>query len=140
MSLTAFYLERMNAAHDSRVCEAAERPVLYTSDPETGDDIEIPLPMKWGVCPVCNGEGRHVNPSIDAGGLSAEDFDQDPDFAEAYMAGAYDQVCNRCEGRTTVPVVNEDAIPAEQLKAWRKQERELAECRAQERAEWLRGA
>ena len=53
---------------------------------------------KWRICPVCEGEGKTVNPNIDAGGLSAEDFYDDPDFAEDYRAGAYDIACRACGG------------------------------------------
>ena len=51
----------------------------------------------WIICPACHGDGRHVNPSIDAGGISGDDFAQDPDFAEAYFSGVYDQACRVCD-------------------------------------------
>lgn len=57
---------------------------------------------KYQVCPVCNGEGKTVNPSIDAHGLTAEDFYEDPDFAEDYKSGVYDIVCNGCHGQRVV--------------------------------------
>ena len=56
----------------------------------------------WLVCPVCNGEGKTVNPSIDAGGLTREDFDEDPDFREDYMSGMYDITCRACNGQRVV--------------------------------------
>lgn len=56
----------------------------------------------WVICGLCNGDQKVVNPSIDAGGLSREDFDDDPDFAEAYMSGAYDIQCPRCNGRGSI--------------------------------------
>ena len=37
-------------------------------------------------CYRCDGSRTMVNPSIDAGGLSRDDFD-DPDFEEAYFGG-----------------------------------------------------
>lgn len=61
-------------------------------------------PHHWEVCDLCEGRGKVVNPSIDASGLSAEDFAEDPDFAEGYMSGRYDIVCPQCRGRTTIPV------------------------------------
>jgi hypothetical protein len=67
------------------------------------------------VCPVCDGNGSHVNPAIDCNGLTAEDFADDPDFAEDYFRGAYDQPCNRCGGRSTVRVLDRDACPADLL-------------------------
>jgi hypothetical protein len=54
--------------------------------------------VTWIICTLCGGDGSHVNPSIDAHGLSAEDFADDPDFAEAYMRGDYDVSCRRCGG------------------------------------------
>jgi DnaJ-class molecular chaperone len=57
---------------------------------------------KWIVCPVCKGEGTTVNPAIDCNGLTAEDFRDDPDFAEGYMSGAYDITCQACDGRRVV--------------------------------------
>ena len=52
----------------------------------------------WIICPVCDGDGRVVNPNIDAHGLTAEDFDEDPDFAEDYASGLYDIPCTPCDG------------------------------------------
>lgn len=49
-------------------------------------------------CPACNGKGTVVNPSIDAGGLTQEDFEQDPDFAEDYFGGMYNVACMACGG------------------------------------------
>ena len=52
----------------------------------------------WVICPGCSGEGTCVNPSIDCNGLTQEDFDEDPDFAENYFGGLYDVSCAACEG------------------------------------------
>ena len=57
---------------------------------------------KFIVCPVCGGKGTTVNPNIDAHGLTREDFDDDPDFAEDYNSGMYDQVCACCDGKRVV--------------------------------------
>jgi hypothetical protein len=56
----------------------------------------------WLVCPVCDGEGKTVNPNIDANGLTAEDFAEDPDFAEDYKSGMYDITCAACSGKRVV--------------------------------------
>jgi len=109
-------LENYNIASDARSRGPAEKPVLYLED---GDEKE--LPMKFEVCPVCEGKGSHVNPSIDAGGLSAEKFHDDPDFAEQYWHGTYDQTCNRCEGKRVVPAVDWDALSEDESKAYKKQ-------------------
>jgi len=99
---------RFNDSHfKSKFREASDRRVL---------------PHKWGVCDVCNGNGTHVNPSIDCGGLTAKDFARDPDFAEEYGRGEYDQPCNRCGGRTTVPVPDFDRISDEDRKLYEAQQ------------------
>lgn len=132
-------LEAVNYASDSRTQGPAQRPVLYTVDAQ-GCDVEIPLPCKWAVCPVCEGEGSHVNPSIDAGGLTAEDFQDDPDFADGYLRGDYDETCNRCEGRRVVQTVDWQKLTPEQTKAYRRQLNEEAAHRAACLAEIRRGA
>jgi len=72
---------------------------------EMGDGDEKEIPAEYQVCDVCDGKGTHVNPGIDSHGLSREDFDADPDFAEDYFSGAYDVTCNNCNGRNVEPVV-----------------------------------
>jgi hypothetical protein len=68
--------------------------------------IEKPdRPFRWEVCDLCDGEGKVVNPSIDANGLTAEDF------AEDYFRGRYDITCPQCRGRTTIPVVENPNEP-----------------------------
>lgn len=57
------------------------------------------LPSKYEVCDQCSGSGKVVNPSIDAGGLSHEDFYEDPEFEEAYFSGRYDMTCPNCGGK-----------------------------------------
>lgn len=56
------------------------------------------VPVKYEVCDTCGGKGKHVNPSIDAHGISTEEFAEDPDFADAYWRGEYDVPCNECHG------------------------------------------
>jgi hypothetical protein len=60
------------------------------------------MPAKYQVCPVCDGEGKTVNPDIDSHGLTREDFDEDPDFAEDYRSGLYDITCRACSGQRVV--------------------------------------
>jgi hypothetical protein len=65
---------------------------------------------EYRVCPVCHGEGTTVNPNIDAHGLTAEDFAEDPDFAEAYWSGVYDEECRACGGLRVVTDDREDEL------------------------------
>ena len=88
---------------------------------------ERELPWKWDVCSTCDGKGTHVNPSIDANGLTADDFADDPDFAEDYWSGRYDQVCNECKGRTTVQVVDETRCSHDLLEAYYADQQALRE-------------
>ena len=64
---------------------------------------------RWAICDTCEGEGKHVNPNIDRGGIS--DFD-DPDFEEGYHTGRYDIACNGCggSGKVQVPADPSDCI------------------------------
>ena len=62
----------------------------------------MPKRKKWMICPVCEGEGKTVNPAIDCNGLTAEDFHEDPDFFEDYMNGTYDITCRACSGKRVV--------------------------------------
>lgn len=114
----------------------AQPPVLCTEDAD-GNLVETPLPMKYDVCGLCEGRGKHVNPSIDGNGLTAEDFEEDPDFAEEYFAGTYDVTCACCRGKRVVAVVDEERMTPETLTAWKAQEAEHA-AEARERAAELR--
>jgi hypothetical protein len=64
-------------------------------------DCEVELPSKIVVCPCCGGRGVKDNPAF-ANGISQEEFDEDPDFREQYMAGVYDVPCYECKGRNVV--------------------------------------
>jgi hypothetical protein len=63
-----------------------------------------PRHQRFAVCPRCEGRRAHVNPSVDEGGLSAEDFAElGPEFEEDYFGGVYDVRCERCGGEGLVP-------------------------------------
>lgn len=81
---------------------------------ETAKEVEFPVVFE--VCGTCDGRGKHVNPSIDSHGLTALDFDEDPDFRENYLSGMYDVSCNECGGRRVVPVLDEIRATPEQIK------------------------
>jgi len=133
-------IETRNYYADPRVaCQPAAPPVLYRED-DNGAVYEEGLPMCWVVCPVCNGAGTHVNPSIDAGGISGEEFAEDPDFAEAYMAGEYDQQCNQCGGRSTIQAPDWDAMAVDTKRLYERQLAEEAADHACHMAELRAGA
>lgn len=111
-------MDDYNYYGDYRVRNAGKNkaPILYLDD-----GTELELPTRWEVCPTCDGRGSHVNPSIDAGGITAEEMHEDPDFADSYFRGAYDVKCYQCGGRTTVPAVDWDALSPEHRAAYEKQ-------------------
>lgn len=116
--------------------------ITYTDDEDWETTIDVP--GKYEVCSTCNGKGTHVNPAIDGNGLTARDFDEDPDFHEAYMRGDYDIQCTKCEGLRVKLVPDEEKMDKDVLikyQAWRAQqyaiEKELAYESRQER--WLEG-
>lgn len=100
---------------DARDRAAASRPWYTSLDQramtvqiELDESEEVTVPVVFEVCPLCEGKGKHVNPSIDAHGISREEFDEDPDFAEGYFAGHYDVPCYQCKGERVVPVPDPD--------------------------------
>ena len=67
--------------------------LLYTigEDEETGEPTTVRVPTTFCVCHMCRGRGVVTNPSIDAGGLTQEDFDEWSDSeVEGYFAGVRD--------------------------------------------------
>ena len=66
-----------------------------------------PIPAKAEICPVCNGKGSFVNPSIDSQGLSSEDM-QEEGFREDYFGGSYDQTCSSCNGNRVILVPRDE--------------------------------
>ena len=75
-------------------------------DPEELNFPEYTLSSKWAICGQCNGEGTHVNPSIDCGGITQSEWEDEWDYEEreAYMSGRYDVQCQACEGSGKVRV------------------------------------
>lgn len=87
--------------------DRATMTMVFHLENDEGDEDEVEFPCKYEACSLCDGHGSHVNPSIDAHGISAEEFRDDPDFAEAYFSGAYDVGCYRCGGDRVWPVIDE---------------------------------
>lgn len=71
----------------------------------------LQLPGKFIVCPRCDGRGKHVNPNIDGDGIPAEDFHNDPDFAESYFSGVFDVTCTECGGERVKGIVDLTKLP-----------------------------
>ena len=107
---------------------------VYYRGPE--GDVEEQLPAVYALCPTCKGKGKHVNPAIDAGGVTFEY----PEDAQDYMAGVYDVRCFDCAGNRVIGVLDRDAIDSETLARIDAAEREREECEALARAERSMGA
>ena len=68
----------------------------------------ISLPCRNALCEQCNGDGKVVNPSVDAGGLDLSDADDD--FIDRLMSGAFDLTCPACKGARVTAQVDEGAL------------------------------
>jgi len=114
-------LDDYNYYNDSRT-RAARQSKWYTTldestmtayvavDDEDGNEILEPMPVRFEECGLCNGTGSHVNPSIDSGGLTSDDFYDDPDFAEEYSSGRYDVTCYECGGEKVTAELDESQL------------------------------
>lgn len=103
------------------------------------------FPAKFEICHTCGGKGSHVNPGVDCGGLTRDDFSDDPDFESEYFSGRYDVTCYECSGKRVSPTIDEDAIPAgsdleKALEAYYSNLADSAQFDAECRAERAMGA
>lgn len=112
----AKYGTELSTLPNVEISFSAMRATFFLDSGEGGEPTVHSLSLKWKLCPTCGGCGCHVNPSIDSGGLSAEDFEDDPDFRELYFNGSYDVECYECAGRTTVLSIDEETSNPESLK------------------------
>jgi len=110
--------------------------VTVCGEDDEGYDIEedVEFPFKYEVCGLCEGKGTHVNPSIDAHGISANEFYEDPDFGEDYMSGRYDVTCYRCGGSNVEPEMDTEHF-GEQQKKWHQMLLEWQSAEAEYQAE-----
>jgi hypothetical protein len=95
-----------------REIKMATKTATYWRETEEGDEeITVELPASWHVCPDCSGRGTTYLgwAAKDQPAFSAEELWDDPDFAEDYMSGGYDQQCPGCKGRTTVLEIDWDS-------------------------------
>lgn len=118
----------------------APKMFAFTLTDDDGEERRIEVPSSFEVCDRCNGTGTHVNPAVDGHGISQEEFDEDPDFEEAYFSGVYDVRCYECDGLRVVSVPNWDRVDPAIVAAYEEQQRDLAECDAISRAERAMGA
>ena len=112
----------------------------YFNDPRNQPAPDLSgYPTRWAICDVCQGDGKTVNASIDAGGLSADQQD-DPDFMDDYMGGRYDTACNCCGGTGKVKEINFEAMTAADVAEYDAEQEDLSASRAENLAELMHGA
>ncbi len=81
---------------------------------DNGESIMETLPAKFIVCPMCEGHGTVLNPSMRNHCYSFDEFNEtfhdDEDRAAYFQRGSkYDVQCPNCKGKNVVLVVDEDA-------------------------------
>lgn len=90
-----------------------------THEDDDGDEHEVEVPIRFEVCGTCDGRGQHVNPGVDAHGITeSEMYELGPDFERDYFSGVYDVTCYDCKGKRVVPVVDDRRLTLEQAVAW----------------------
>jgi hypothetical protein len=109
----------------------------FVLENDSEEEKEYTLPMRYCVCGTCGGKGRHVNPGVDANGITSSEWsDWDEEEKEAYFSGRYDVDCYECGGEKVVPEINEEmADPKllQQLRTWQREEADYRAVRAAER-------
>jgi hypothetical protein len=144
-------MEDYNYYNDSRV-RAGERAKWYKSldtrrmcakvdmYDEEDNEVEVEVPVVMEVCPTCGGHGTHVNPSIDAGGITSSEWEEwDEEDRDAYMDGRYDVTCYECGGKNVVPELDRERCDPKVLASLDKQAESRAESERESYYERMMG-
>ena len=100
--------------------DTARMKLIWDNEDED-EDGPLEVTFRYEVCSLCEGKGSHVNPAIDAHGITeSERAEWSPDEWEGYRSGVYNIPCNRCKGLRVVPVIDEDRNPPELVVKWNK--------------------
>lgn len=92
----------------------------------------ITLPTHYELCPACQGRGTMTLKRL---AIPQEMFDEDPDFAEDYWGGVYDEPCDLCDGRTSILAVDEERLTDDAAKVWQEYIQDMNDLAAMEAAE-----
>ena len=127
--------------HDEKTMTAT----WETEDDDTGEPVVITFKTRYEVCGICDGKGRHVNPSIDASGIGSDDEfwddDEDRETGESrYQRGDYDVDCYNCNGKRVEPVIDTRYAKKQDLERYQDMLECEGECDAISRAERAFGA
>lgn len=105
--------------HVDKQRRVAEIEIVVHADNEDGyEEMVVEIPIKLEVCQSCQGRGKMVNPSVDGDGWTRHDFDEDPDFEEAYFSGDYDILCPNCGGDNVEACPDKSRMTPEQAGWW----------------------
>ena len=85
-------------------------------EPDNQIESEYIITTTNKLCHMCGGDGTVVNPSIDAGGLTSDDFAEDPDFYDDYRSRVYDISCPECKGNKVIKDPNMKDLPKHVIK------------------------
>lgn len=107
-------------------------PTLTFTVYDGDEEYEVTIPALREKCDRCDGVGTHDPPEF-SGGVSSDDFAEDPDFAEMYMARVYDVPCEQCHGERIVLVPDREHADPIDLEKWDDKQQYEAECRAERR-------
>lgn len=98
--------------------DEARGTITWEDEDDEGNFVDVVVALSFDVCGTCEGRGRHVNPSIDGHGLTAEDFADDPDFAENYFRCTCDVPCYECHGQRVTPTSDDPRFEVKVAEAW----------------------
>ncbi len=113
----------------------------WRQDDQSPARICFDVPGKWAICGCCHGNGSHAH-AVDGNGLSSE-MEQDPEFMEEYLQGAYDKSCEVCGGDGKVIIPDEERFNQDHkflMEAWNTHCEEMAQIDAIVAAERAMGA
>lgn len=109
----------------------------------TNDNGYIELPCIFDVCGLCDGKGHHVNPNVDAHGITQDEWqDWDCEEIEGYFNGRYDVVCYECGGNRVVPRIDKRHLTENQkifVEHLEKQIKDQAQDARDQYREWQMG-
>jgi len=134
-------MEEVNYFRDRRVRNAErygnrdvdeQKMVIRWEQDDEGEAVMHEFPALFEVCPTCEGQGTHVNPSIDASGYYP---DEDDDNGYDYEASA----CGTCHGKRVVLEIDRRASDPDMLARYDAHLDDLDECDADRLAELRAG-
>jgi hypothetical protein len=112
-------------------------PITWLAD--DGDTtVTRNVPFNWAICPVCEGHATDRGASVecDGGGFTASEWaEQDDDFKQDYLNGAYDKPCSACKGLGRVQEPDLTALSETERGEYEQSQRDDAAYRRERAAE-----